>query len=106
MIVSTDIAKLASTEWEEDVLLDEDVSIGEDEPANLIVYNDDHNTFDWVMRCFIEILGHGKEQSEQLAFLIHFKGKATVKSASFRELRPKRDALVVRGLSAVIESGE
>ncbi|MEM8583224.1 MAG: ATP-dependent Clp protease adaptor ClpS [Bacteroidota bacterium] len=106
MIVSTDIAKLASTEWEEDVLLDEDVSIGEDEPANLIVYNDDHNTFDWVMRCFIEILGHGKEQSEQLAFLIHFKGKATVKSASFRELRPKREALVDRGLSAVIESGE
>ncbi|MEL6392241.1 MAG: ATP-dependent Clp protease adaptor ClpS [Bacteroidota bacterium] len=107
MIATTDTTiRLSGTEWEEDVLLDEDVSIGEDEPANLVVFNDDHNTFDWVMRCFIEILGHGQEQSEQLTLLIHFKGKATVKSASIRELRPKREALVDRGLSAVIEGGE
>jgi ATP-dependent Clp protease adaptor protein ClpS len=88
---------------QEDVLLDEDIETGIGEPADLIVYNDDHNTFDWVMKSFEEILGHSSAQSEQLALLIHFKGKATVKSAAMAELRPKREALVDRGLSATIE---
>ncbi|THH40380.1 ATP-dependent Clp protease adaptor ClpS [Neolewinella litorea] len=88
---------------QEDVLLEEDIDIGTGEPADLIVFNDDHNTFDWVMQSFVEILGHSSEQSEQLALMIHLKGKATVKSAAFNELRPKKDALCDRGLSAVIE---
>ncbi|NJB86588.1 ATP-dependent Clp protease adaptor protein ClpS [Lewinella marina] len=88
---------------QEDVLLDEDISIGTGEPADLIVFNDDHNTFDWVMQSFVEILGHSSEQSEQLALMIHLKGRATVKSAAFNELRPKKEALCDRGLSAVIE---
>lgn len=92
-----------STEYEEDVLLEEDIDIDSGSPADLIVFNDDHNTFDWVMKAFMEILGHSSEQSEQLALLIHFKGKATVRSASMAELRPQREALVDRGLSAVIE---
>ena len=88
---------------QEDVLLEEEVEVGAGEPADLIVYNDDHNTFDWVMKSFEEILGHSSTQSEQLAMMIHFKGKATVKSAAISELRPKREALVDRGLSATIE---
>ncbi|WP_116106694.1 ATP-dependent Clp protease adaptor ClpS [Lewinella sp. IMCC34191] len=87
----------------EDVLLEEDIDVNIGEPADLIVFNDDHNTFDWVMQSFVEILGHSAEQSEQLALMIHLKGKATVKSAAFNELRPKKEALCDRGLSAVIE---
>ena len=45
------------------------------------------------------------EQAEQLSLIIHTKGKATVKTASLRELQPKKEALVDRGLSAVIENG-
>lgn len=86
-----------------EVLLEEDVDTGVGTPSDLIVYNDDHNTFEWVMKSFEEILGHSSAQSEQLALLIHLKGKATVKSAAMAELRPKREALVDRGLSAVIE---
>lgn len=86
-----------------DVLLEEDIDVGVGTPSDLIVYNDDHNTFEWVMKSFEEILGHSSVQSEQLALLIHLKGKATVKSAAMAELRPKREALVDRGLSAVIE---
>lgn len=86
----------------EEVLVEEDVPDIED-PAYLIVYNDDHNTFDWVIRCLVEVLGHSHEQAEQLSIIIHFKGKATVKTASKKELKPKKDALVERGLSAVIE---
>lgn len=91
---------------QEDVLLEEDIDVGTGEPADLIVYNDDHNSFDWVIKCLIDILGHSSEQSEQLTLLIHFKGKATVKSAPLRELKPKREALIDRGLSAVIEGGQ
>lgn len=89
-------------ELEEVVIEDiEDVSVGM--PSLLIVYNDDHNTFDWVIQCFMEVLKYSSQQAEQLAMIIHFKGKATVKTAPKPELRPKKDALVDKGLSAVIE---
>jgi ATP-dependent Clp protease adaptor protein ClpS len=92
---------------EEEIELDEELAdTGVGNQARLVVYNDDHNTFDWVIKCFIEVLEHSSAQSEQLALLIHFKGKATVKTAPKRILKPKKDALVDRGLSAVIEGGE
>jgi len=52
----------------------------------------------------MEILNHSFEQAEQLSLIIHFNGKAIVKTASFEELRPKKEALIDRGLSAVIEA--
>lgn len=72
--------------------------------SELIVYNDDHNTFDWVIKCFIEVCNHTFEQSEQLSLIVHYKGKATVKTGPFVELKPLKDELIDRGLSAVIES--
>ena len=51
----------------------------------------------------MEVLNHAHSQAEQLAMIIHFKGKATVKTAPKNILKPKKDALVERGLSAVIE---
>jgi len=89
--------------WDE-VLVEEqieDSDIGHQ--ARLVVFNDDVNTFDWVIHCLMEVLDHTSEQAEQLAMLIHFKGKATVKTAPRKELIPKKDALVERHLSAVIE---
>lgn len=88
----------------EEVLVEEEIDDSDTgSPAVLIVYNDDHNTFDWVIRCFVEVLGHSQAQSEQLSLIIHTKGKASVKHGTKRELKPKKDALVDRGLSAVIE---
>lgn len=86
---------------EEDVLVLDDTDTGE--PAELIVFNDDHNTFDWVIQSFVEILKHSKEQAEQCSMIVHFKGKAIVKTAPEKTLRPLREGLVDRGLSAVIE---
>ena len=87
---------------EEDILLEEITDVGDE--SELVVYNDDFNTFDWVIQCFVEILCHSSTQAEQLSLLVHYKGKATVKTAPFPVLRPLKDALVDRGLSAVIES--
>ncbi len=72
--------------------------------AQLVVYNDDFNTFDWVIQCFMEVCNHSFEQSEQLSLIVHYKGKAIVKTGNFEKLKPMKDALVERGLSAVIDT--
>lgn len=88
-----------------DLMLEEEIfeDISTSAVAQLIVFNDEENTFEWVIECFINILKHTFEQAEQLSVIIHTKGKAVVKTASMKELRPKKDALTERGLSAVIE---
>lgn len=91
-------------ELEEVLVEDKQDDVGK--KAQLIVYNDDHNTFDWVIECFVAILEHTPEQSEQLALIIHFKGKATVKTSTRNVLKPFKDALIDRGLSAVIEESK
>lgn len=85
----------------EDIMLDELADTGD--VAQIIVYNDDYNTFDWVIESFVDVLGHTSQQAEQLSYIIHFKGKATVKTDIFDVLKPMKDALIERGLSAVIE---
>jgi ATP-dependent Clp protease adaptor protein ClpS len=90
---------------EEEIDLQEELtSIGNN--AFLLVYNDDVNSFDWVIDSFVDILSHTPDQAEQCAFIIHYKGKATVKTAPYSVLKPQQEALCDRGLSAVIEGGE
>jgi ATP-dependent Clp protease adaptor protein ClpS len=91
-------------EEEEDVLVEDDIGSGMS--AHIVVYNDDFNTFEWVIECFMAVLKHTNEQAEQLSLIIHFKGKATVKSGSRDELVPLCEALLERGLSAEVISGE
>ncbi len=86
-----------------ELLQEEEVAVAT-EVSKLIVYNDDFNTFDWVIQCFMEVCSHTYEQSEQLSLLVHFKGRAIVKTAGIDVLKPMKDALVDRGLSAVIET--
>ena len=90
-----------SHETDESVITEDLIDTGKS--AQIVVYNDDVNTFDWVIECFMEILQHPYEQAEQLSLLVHFKGKAIVKTDTYEALKPKKDALVDRGLSAVIE---
>ncbi|MET7001439.1 ATP-dependent Clp protease adaptor ClpS [Chitinophaga defluvii] len=83
----------------------EDVLTAEDEqfPFSLIVWNDEVNTFEWVIASLIEVCGHTNEQAEQCAMIIHYNGKYAVKQGEFIKLRPLCDALLDRGLSATIE---
>ncbi len=85
----------------EDIIVDDVISSGEQ--AQLIVLNDDYNTFEWVIECFMEILHHTSEQAEQSAWIVHTKGRASVKMGIFEVLKPFREALVDRGLNAIIE---
>ena len=70
---------------------------------NLIVWNDDVNTFDWVIESLVNICEHTPEQAEQCALLVHYKGKCGVKKGSIEDLRPKAEALIDRGIQATID---
>lgn len=71
---------------------------------DLVVFNDDVNTFDHVINTLIKICRHTQEQAEQCTMLIHYKGKCTVKNGSFEFLKPMRDAICEAGIDARIVS--
>ena len=68
----------------------------------IVLYNDDVNTFDHVIECLIKYCDHVPEQAEQCAILVHYKGKCTVKTGSLAVLQPQCTALLEAGLSAEI----
>jgi ATP-dependent Clp protease adaptor protein ClpS len=69
----------------------------------IVLYNDDVNTFDHVIDTLIKVCKHTGEQAEQCAILVHYKGKCTVKTGSYDELKPQCSSLLEAGLSAEIE---
>jgi ATP-dependent Clp protease adaptor protein ClpS len=64
----------------------------------IVVYNDNVNTFEHVIMCLIIICSHEMEQAEQCAMMIHHKGKCGVKSGGMDELIPIAEALDREGL--------
>jgi ATP-dependent Clp protease adaptor protein ClpS len=85
--------------------LDEEVDVLTDEGNRyvLVVWNDDVNTFEWVIQTLIEVCGHSPEQAEQCAMIIHFKGKYGVKEGDYDTLRPLCEAICDRMIQATIE---
>ena len=69
---------------------------------DLVVFNDDVNTFDWVIETLVEVCDHELIQAEQCAFIVHYKGQCTVKSGDFETLEPMQTALSHRSLSAEV----
>lgn len=69
---------------------------------DLIVFNDDVNTFDHVIDTLIRVCKHTPEQAEQCTLLIHYKGKCAVKSGSFDFLKPLRESICEAGIDARI----
>ena len=69
----------------------------------LIVWNDEVNTFEWVIDTLIEICGHSQPQAEQCAIIIDSKGKYAVKTGEYETLKPMRENITERGINATIE---
>jgi len=69
----------------------------------LILHNDDVNTFDFVIDTLIEICNHEPIQAEQVAMIVHYKGKCGVLSGDFYTLKPPYDEMTRRGLSVTID---
>jgi ATP-dependent Clp protease adaptor protein ClpS len=68
----------------------------------IVLFNDDVNTFDHVIESLVAICNHTHEQAEQCALLVHYRGKCTVKTGSYDELEPLCSRLLEVGLSAEI----
>lgn len=82
----------------EQLLLEEEVvTLNE-----IVLHNDDVNTFDHVIETLIYACEHTAEQAEQCAILVHYKGKCTVKTGLYKELKPRCSKLLEAGLSAEI----
>ena len=73
-----------------------------DEPKDLVLFNDEVNTFDFVIETLIEVCGHDHEQAEQCAMIAHYKGKCTVKSGTLTELKPPYEEMKNRKLTVSI----
>lgn len=69
----------------------------------LVLHNDDFNTFDFVINSLVEVCKHELEQAEQCAMIVHFKGKCTVKAGTFDEIGPMHFELTNRNLTTTIE---
>jgi ATP-dependent Clp protease adaptor protein ClpS len=79
-----------------------EVSTLEDREHEIILYNDDVNTFEHVIECLMAICDHTALQAEQCAYLVHYTGKCGVKKGSLDELVPKCSALLEEGLTAEV----
>lgn len=84
-------------------LFETDVLTATENPFQLIVWNDEVNTFQHVIDTLMEICGHSAEQAEQCAMIIHSQGKYAVKSGNYDELKLMCDAITDRGIGATVE---
>lgn len=73
------------------------------EIKGLILYNDEHNTFDFVIDTLIDVCQHTPEQAEQCALITHYRGKCVIKEGDYYFLKPIKDEINNRGLNSVIE---
>ncbi|OSY87290.1 Clp protease ClpS [Tenacibaculum holothuriorum] len=79
-----------------------DVLIQETKKHEIVLHNDDVNTFDFVIDSLVSVCDHTLEQAEQCTILVHYKGKCTVKTGEYKDLEPRCSKLLQLGLSAEI----
>lgn len=82
--------------------IQEEVDVLEQEinQHEIVLFNDDVNTFDFVIDSLISVCDHSTEQAEQCTWLVHYKGKCTVKTGELKDLEPRCSKLLQLGLSA------
>ena len=93
------MSTLANTKYQQET----DTLTVTDSYCSLVVWNDEVNTFEWVIETLIDVCGHSIEQAEQCAIIIDSKGKYAVKEGSYDILKPQCDAITERGINATVD---
>lgn len=88
--------------YQEELLQEVMEAVETTEIMDLVVFNDDVNTFAHVIDTLIKVCKHTAEQAEQCTMIIHYKGKCAVKNGSFEFLKPMREAICDAGIDARI----
>lgn len=91
-----------NTAYSTEELLEEEILTKDQELNHIILFNDDVNTFEWVIECLMQYCDHDAIQAEQCAHIVHFTGKCAVKKGTLEKLTPICSALLEKGLSAEI----
>ena len=99
----TPLAMKLTYQEEEEVMVDVLEAIETTEIMDLVVFNDDVNTFAHVIETLIRVCKHTTEQAEQCTWIIHYKGKCAVKNGDYDTLKPMCDAITDRNIGATIE---
>jgi ATP-dependent Clp protease adaptor protein ClpS len=92
-----------NTKTLEEILAESGISTNSEHEYRLILWNDDHNSFEWVILCLISFLGFTTEKAEASAWTVHLQGKDVVKTGSKDTLEPYKKLLEERGLTVSIE---
>lgn len=82
--------------------IEEEILRTEKKLNELVIYNDDFNTFEHVINTLIQVCGHDVLQAEQCTLIIHYNGKCSVKKGEYKELRPLCENILERGITAKI----
>lgn len=96
--MTNSIAKPIYKEFDETDVLTMDAKY-----CSLVIWNDEVNTFEWVIETLIDVCGHSEQQAEQCALLIHTKGRYAVKDGVYDDLKPLCDNITERKIGATVE---
>jgi len=72
------------------------------ENSSLILFNDEINTFDHVIKSLVEICGHDSVQAEQCALIVHLKGSCEIKCGMKEVLLAMSKSLNAKGLTTKV----
>jgi ATP-dependent Clp protease adaptor protein ClpS len=91
----------------DDPLVEHDLSVevgtNSEKNRSLILYNDEYHTFEYVIDALVDVCQHDLVQAEQCTYIVHFNGKCDVKKGTFSQLKPMKDALIMRELNVTID---
>ncbi len=87
----------------EEILAESGISSSTQQESKLVLWNDDENSFEWVILCLNKLMGFSLEKAEQTAYTVHLTGKDIIKTGSVDELMPYKKLLQERGLTVSIE---
>ena len=90
-----------------DIEIEEEIDLQIDELLKpikeIVLFDDNHNTFDFVIESLVKVCNHSLIQAEQCTFIVHHNGKCSVKRGEFEKLKPLCTALLDRGLTVEIQ---
>lgn len=95
--------KLINSTEQPELLELEEVQTGTKKSNHLVLYNDDVNSFEYVIDSLVKVCSHDILQAEQCTYLVHYSGRCSVKVGTTAKLHPLCEALLERGLTATIE---
>tara|TARA_R110001592_G_scaffold237306_12_gene496414 strand:- start:12117 stop:12428 length:312 start_codon:yes stop_codon:yes gene_type:complete len=96
---------MLNTKYSVDTEVDEEISLDIilDDGSEVVLFNDDHNTFDFVIDTLIDLCDHNEVQAEQCAVLVHYKGQCSVKKGDHDSMLGISREMNRRGLSSVVK---